>query len=133
MVTCYLGIGSNLGDRRGNIRKSVKKINSLKGTKIIKLSRMIETNPVGGPKKQRKFLNAALKIETSLTPFNLLKNLKKIERELGRTKTVRWGPRTIDLDILFYSGSSVNTKSLLIPHPRVFQRDFVIRPLLEIL
>jgi 2-amino-4-hydroxy-6-hydroxymethyldihydropteridine diphosphokinase len=133
MVTCYLGIGSNLGDRRGNIRLSIKKINSLKGTKIIKLSRMIETNPVGGPKKQRKFLNAALKIKTSLTPFNLLKNLKKIELELGRTKTVRWGPRTIDLDILFYSGRAVNAKNLLIPHPRIFQRDFVIRPLLEIL
>lgn len=133
MVTCYLGIGSNLGDRRGNIRLSIKKINSLKGTKIIKLSRMIETNPVGGPKKQRKFLNAALKIKTSLTPFNLLKNLKKIEQDLGRTKTVRWGPRTIDLDILFYSGRAVNSKNLKIPHPRIFQRDFVIRPLLEIL
>lgn len=133
MVTCYIGIGSNLGDRQANIRKSVKKINSLKGTKIIKLSRIIETYPVGGPKKQRKFLNAALKIKTSLTPLNLLKNLKKIELELGRTKSLRWGPRAIDLDILFYSGKSVNTKSLLIPHPRIFQRDFVIRPLLEIL
>lgn len=133
MITCYIGIGSNLGDRQANIRKSVKKINSLKGTKIIKLSRIIETYPVGGPKKQRKFLNAALKIKTSLTPFNLLKNLKKIERELGRAKSLRWGPRTIDLDILFYSGRSVNTKSLLIPHPMIFQRDFVIRPLLEIL
>lgn len=133
MVTCYLGIGSNLGDRRGNIRLSIKKINSLKGTKIIKLSRMIETKPVGGPKKQRKFLNAALKIKTNLTPFNLLKNLKKIELELGRTKTLRWGPRTIDLDILFYGGRAINSKILKIPHPRIFQRDFVIRPLLEIL
>jgi 2-amino-4-hydroxy-6-hydroxymethyldihydropteridine diphosphokinase len=133
MQTCYLGLGSNLGDRRKNIKSAVKKINALKGTKTIKLSRIIETKPVGGPKGQPKFLNAALKIRTALTPLNLLRNLKKIEKELGRTDTVRWGPRTIDLDILFYADTILNTKELKIPHPMVFERDFVLRPLSEII
>ncbi|MCX5703328.1 MAG: 2-amino-4-hydroxy-6-hydroxymethyldihydropteridine diphosphokinase [Candidatus Omnitrophica bacterium] len=133
MVVCYLGIGSNLGARRLNIRLAIKKINSLKDTKVIKISRIIETNPVGGPPKQAKFLNAALKIKTSLAPAALLKKLKLIEGELGRTKTVRYGPRTMDLDILFYGDRVVNTKTLKIPHPKVFEREFVIRPLLEVI
>jgi len=133
MVTCYLGIGSNLGNRRKNIELSVKRINALRGIRVIKLSKIIETEPVGGPRNQPKFLNAALKINTSLIPSVLLKNLKTIECELGRTKTVRWGPRTIDLDILFYGDKIINTKNLKIPHPKVFERKFVIEPLLEVI
>lgn len=133
MVTSYLGIGSNLGNRLKNIELAVKKINSLKNTRILKLSRIIETKAVGGPSRQPKFLNAALKIKTNLTPAVLLKNLKKIEQELGRVKSVRWGPRMIDLDILFYGDRIVNNKNLQIPHPRIFEREFVIKPLLEII
>jgi len=133
MVICYLGIGSNLGNRRKNIESAVKTINSLKKTKALKLSRIIETNAVGGPRYQPKFLNAALKISTGLSPLVLLKNLKQIELELGRIKTVRWGPRIIDLDILFYGDKVVNTEELKIPHPRVFERSFVLKPLSEII
>ena len=100
MVVCYLGIGSNAGDRRKNIRLALRKINQLKRTKVIKVSEIMETEPVGGPTGQGKFLNAAVKIKTNFPPLILLKELKKIEKEIGREKTVRYGPRTIDLDIL---------------------------------
>jgi len=133
MATCYLGIGSNLGDRTKFIRLAIKKINALKETKVIKVSKIIETKPVGGLRNQGTFLNAALKIKTNLSPYILLKKLKKIEKELGRKKSVRWGPRTIDLDILFYGDKIINRKDLNIPHPKVFERDFVIKPLLEII
>jgi 2-amino-4-hydroxy-6-hydroxymethyldihydropteridine diphosphokinase len=122
-----------LGDRQKNIRLAVKKINALKGARVIKLSKIIETEPVGGPRGQNKFLNAALKISTNLSPLLLLKNLKRIEKKLGRVKTVRYGPRIIDLDILFYGNRIVNRKDLKIPHPRLFEREFVIKPLLEII
>jgi len=133
MAICYLGIGSNLGNRKKNINSAIKKIGALNKTKVIKLSKIIETEPVGGPGNQPKFLNAALKIRTELSPLKLLKNLKKIEKELGRTKTIRYGPRIIDLDILFYADKIINRKDLKIPHPKIFEREFVIRPLLEVI
>lgn len=133
MVTCYLGIGSNLGERRKNISSAIKKIKALKDTKVIKISSLIETEPVGGPAGQPKFLNGALKIKTNLPPLTLLKGIKKIEKELGRDKTVRYGPRVIDLDILLYADKIIKTKTLTIPHPKMFIRDFVIRPLSEII
>jgi 2-amino-4-hydroxy-6-hydroxymethyldihydropteridine diphosphokinase len=133
MVTCYLGIGSNLGDRRKNIKLAIKEINALKNTKVIKASRIIETLPVGGPCGQAKFLNAALKIKTDILPLSLLKKLKTIEKKLGREPSVRNGPRTIDLDILFYADRIINTKALKIPHPRVFEREFVLRPLSQVI
>lgn len=133
MVTCYLSIGSNLGDRKKNIRLAIKKINALKNTKVLKVSKLIETQPVDGPHNQGRFLNGALKIKTEFSPLILLKNLKKIEKELGRTKTVRYGPRTIDLDILFYGVKIINRKNLKIPHPEAFKRDFVMKPLWEVM
>lgn len=133
MAICYLGIGSNLGNRRKYIRAAVKKISALKETKVIKLSVVIETKPSGGPAGQGKFLNAALKIKTDLPPLTLLKQLKHIEKTLGRKKTLRWGPRIIDLDILFYGDKIINRKNLQIPHPRIFEREFVIKPLLQVL
>ena len=106
----------------------------MKETKIIKTSKLIETKPLGGPRYQPKFLNAALKITTNLPALILLKKLKKIEQELGRPKKhIRFGPRTIDLDILFYADKVIKTRSLIIPHRRVFKREFVIKPLLELL
>jgi 2-amino-4-hydroxy-6-hydroxymethyldihydropteridine diphosphokinase len=133
MTICYLGLGSNLGDRRNNIKQAVRKIGILKNTRVLKQSSFIQTNPVGGPVAQPKFLNVALKIKTGLSPFNLLKALKNIEKQLGRLKSVKNGPRNIDLDILLYGDKVVNQKRLMIPHPRMFERDFVIRPLAEVL
>lgn len=133
-VICYLGIGSNLGNRHKNIKTAVEKINRLKETKIIKISGIRQTNPVGGVSGQRKFLNAVLKIKTNLAPLALLKNLQKIERQLGRPKNhIHLGPRTIDLDILFYGNEVIKTANLNVPHPRIFERDFVAKPLLEII
>lgn len=131
MVTSYLGLGSNLEDRHINIKSAVKKIGELKETQVIKLSKIIETKPLGGPPGQGKFLNAVLKIRTSLSPVTLLKELKKIEKSLGRKKCFRFGPRKIDLDILLFGGKIINTKGLTVPHPRMFEREFVLRPLLE--
>lgn len=134
MAVCYLGIGSNLGNRRQNIRLAIGKIDQLEATKVIKISRLHETEPVGGPKAQGKFLNAALKIKTKFSPSRLLKKLKAIERQLGRNGCyLHYGPRTIDLDMLFYADKFINRENLKIPHPKVFEREFVMRPLLEIL
>jgi len=133
MTVCFLGIGSNLGNRYKNIKLALGKINRLKDTQILKSSRIIESEPVGGPPGQGKFLNAVLKMRTALLPSALLKKLKNIEKELGRKKTVCFGARTIDLDILLYGDQVIKNKKLEIPHPRMFARDFVIKPLLELL
>ncbi len=133
MVICYLGVGSNLGNRRKNIEEAIKNIKALKQTKVLKVSPFIQTKPVGGPADQPDFLNAALKIQTKISPLNLLKKLKTIEKTLGRVKTVRNGPRIIDLDILFYGNKIMQSKVLTIPHPRMFAREFVLRPLAEVI
>jgi len=132
MVVCYLGLGSNLGNRRKNIKKALDHLAKTRGIKIEKTSRIYETKAIGGP-LQGKFLNAAIKIKTSLTPHLLLKTVKNIEKDLGRRRTVRWGPREIDLDILLYGNKIIKRKNLIIPHPRMFSREFVLRPLREII
>ena len=133
MVICYLGVGSNLGNRRKNIKSAVKLIKTLKDTKIIKASKLLESSPCGGPAGQANYLNAALSISTNFSPLSLLKKLKKIENKLGRISTVRFGARVMDLDILLYGDKLFRNKVLTIPHPRMFDRDFVIKPLLEVL
>ena len=133
MVICYLGVGSNLGNRRKNIKLAVKKIRALRDTRVIKQSKLFRFLPCGGPAGQPDFLNAALKIQTNFSPPSLLKKLKKIENELGRVSAVRFGPRVIDLDILLYGTRIVRNKNLIVPHPRMFGRDFVIQPLTEVL
>ncbi|MFA4989488.1 MAG: 2-amino-4-hydroxy-6-hydroxymethyldihydropteridine diphosphokinase [Candidatus Omnitrophota bacterium] len=133
MEICYLGVGANMGNRRLQIKQAVKKVNLLQNTKVLKRSALIQTEPVGGPPGQPKFLNAALKIQTGLTPLKLLRALKTIEKELGRKKSVRNAPRTIDLDILLYGERVIREKKLLVPHPRMFVRDFVSGPLLKII
>jgi 2-amino-4-hydroxy-6-hydroxymethyldihydropteridine diphosphokinase len=125
-------MGSNLGNRRGNIKKALDYLGKTKGIKIKKCSPIYETEPMGGP-PQDKFLNAAIKIKTSFSPHSLLRILKKIEKVMGRKSTVRFGPRVIDLDILLYADKIINRKDLVIPHPRMFAREFVLRPLREII
>ncbi len=133
MVICYIGVGTNLGNRRKNIELAFKKINALKDTRIMKESGFFDFPPIGGPAGQRNYLNAAIKIQTNFSPLNLLRKLKEIEKELGRAKTARFGPRIIDLDILLYGDRSIKSKILTIPHARLFSRDFVIEPLKEVL
>lgn len=131
MVTCYIGLGSNLGDRRQNIQSSIEKIGAIPDTEVAKVSSFIETLPVGGP-AQNNFLNAVIEIKTSLPAQSLLKELQAIESDLGRVRTVKDGPRTIDLDILFYDEKEVKEENLIIPHPRIREREFVLGPLREI-
>ena len=132
-VICYVALGSNLGDRRSNIINAIRMLSGLQKTKVLKQSKLITTDPVGGPSGQPKFLNAAVKIGTALSPKDLLKSLKIIEQDLGRKKRVRNGPREIDLDILFYGDKIIRAKGLKIPHPFIFKREFVIKPLIEVI
>ncbi len=131
MSDVFLGLGSNLGDRRGNI---VQALNRLKqcGISVERVSTIIETAPQGGP-PQSPYLNAVIKGQTDLRPELLLKTVKDIERELGRTPSVRNGPRIIDIDILLYDDIKINTDDLTIPHPRMKERSFVMIPLSEIM
>jgi len=131
MVICYLGIGSNLGDRRKYIQLAIEKIQSLSNTQLLKSASICESLPIG-PSGQGEYLNTAIKIKTSLSPKELLSNLKNIEKELGRKKSQCWGPRVIDIDILFYNSKVLNFKSLTIPHLLLHKRNFVLKPLVEI-
>ncbi len=128
-IVC-LGLGSNLGDRAKNIQDSLGLLNK-SGVKVLKVSTIIETDPVGGP-PQGFFLNAAVKAETDLSPRELLKVIHQIEALLGRVRGIKDGPRTIDIDILTYDDIRFNEPDLVIPHPRMNERDFVMRPLKEI-
>lgn len=127
MPLVFLGLGSNIGDRKSNIDKAIELLKD-EGIEIIKLSKIIETKPQGGP-PQPKFLNAAISIRTQLRPRALLRSLKKIEKKMGRSKGARFSPRIIDLDILFYGDLRLKTRNLEIPHPRIWERQFVLRPL----
>ena len=131
MVVCYIGLGSNVGDRQGFISAAIKKIRSLANTKVRTVSNTIESLPQGGP-PQGPYLNAVLQIETDLNPYILLRELQRIESELGRIRTVLNGPRTIDLDILTFGDLCINEVSLCIPHPRILEREFVLMPLRQI-
>lgn len=132
MAVCYIGIGSNLGNRNANIEEAISRLRKMQGVKVDKVSRIYQTRPIGGP-LQGKFLNGAIRLRTILKPFTLLKRLKKIEEDLGRRKTVKYGPRSVDLDILLYEDLVINKDKLRIPHPRMFGREFVLKPLSEII
>ncbi len=132
-MICYIGVGSNLGNRSGYIRKAIALLKEINDIKIRKISPVYETKPVGGPSGQGKFLNLALKVKTSLTPETLLSVLKKIETETGRhRRKMRWAAREIDLDILLCGRVIVDKKDLCIPHPRMQERFFVLKPLSDI-
>ena len=131
MVTAFIGIGSNLGDRLSNINKAIAYLESCQQVQLKKISKFIETLPSGGP-PQPRYINGVLKIKTSLSASLLLKLLQSIEKRLGRERRVRFGPRTIDLDILLYGDCVIEDEDLSIPHPRMFQRPFVMQPLKEI-
>ena len=130
MSTAYIGIGSNLGKREENCERAVNLLIK-KGLTVLKQSSMIETEP-WGVKDQPAFINLAVSIDTPLPPETLLNLVKEIETDLGRTETFRWGPRIIDLDILFYDDVVMEKPDMSIPHPHIKDRDFVLRPLAEI-
>jgi 2-amino-4-hydroxy-6-hydroxymethyldihydropteridine diphosphokinase len=132
MVVSYLGIGSNVGDRTGFVRASVAALEAHPEIEVEATSSLYETSPIGGP-PQRSFVNAVVRIRTSLDARGLLDAVKKIERQLGREPNeMRWGPRVADLDILTFDDEKIVEPDLEIPHPRLTQRRFVLVPLLEI-
>ena len=126
----YLALGSNLGDR-GAYLSLARELLEKQAVKIIRRSPIYDTPPIG-PQDQSNFLNQALEVKTIFSPFKLLEYTQSIERQLGRIRIRHWGPRTIDIDILFYEGENINTPILTIPHPHIHERAFVLRPLADI-
>jgi 2-amino-4-hydroxy-6-hydroxymethyldihydropteridine diphosphokinase len=127
----FIGLGSNLGDREAMIRIALDDLARMPGTKVLRASSLYDTEPVGD-EDQPKFLNAVAEIDTELTARQLLWNLLLIEKRLGRVRTHRYGPRTIDLDLLMYGHLIIDEPDLTVPHPEMTKRSFVLVPLLEI-
>ena len=128
MTRAYIGLGANLGDREATMRRAI----DLLGDEVVAVSTFRETDPVGYA-DQPRFLNAAVALETALTPWELLDRLLAVERELGRTRDgPRYGPRTIDLDLLLYGEEIVDESGLRVPHPRLAERRFALEPLFEL-
>lgn len=129
--TAYIAMGSNMGDREKYINDAVRKLGSLRGCTVKYVSELIVTPPYGVT-EQEDFLNGCLELETLLTPGELLEELNRIEAEAGRERLLRWGPRTLDLDIIFYDDEIVQEKNLCIPHVEMHKRKFVLEPLSQI-
>jgi len=127
----YIGVGSNLGDKIHHCEKAISAILKIDRHKLLAKSSLFKTQPIGYT-SQDWFVNGVIKIETDLEAHELLQTLKTIESQLGRIETFRWGPRTIDLDILFFDDVEIHTEDLQIPHPLIQDRQFVLIPLAEI-
>jgi 2-amino-4-hydroxy-6-hydroxymethyldihydropteridine diphosphokinase len=127
----YIGIGSNVGNKAYQCERAISEILKVDRHKLLAKSSFFKTQPIGYT-SQDWFVNGVIKIETNLEPLDLLQVLKTIESHLGRTETFRWGPRTIDLDILIFDDREMKTEDLQIPHPLLHERQFVLIPLVEI-
>ena len=130
-MKAFVGLGSNLGERETLIRLALDDLARLSGTRVVRVSSLYDTEPVG-VEEQPHFLNAVAQLETQLTPHQLLWNLMLIERRLGRVRTQRWGPRTLDLDLLLYEDLVLDDDDLVVPHPELPKRSFVLVPLVEL-
>lgn len=130
-MKAYLGIGTNIGERFKNIQDAIDSMNLLPLTKVTDVSNIYETDPVGYD-NQDDFLNIVVEVETELNPDNLLGAALGIEAGLGRIRTIKNGPRIIDIDLLLYENESSDTKTLTLPHPRMMERNFVLKPLLDL-
>ena len=131
-VIAYIALGANLGDRAGNIAAALEKLQQTPQVKLTKVSALIENPAVGGPSDSPPFLNAAAEIVTSLSARAILDRLLEIEREIGRIRREKWGPRSIDLDLLLYGDEIIDEPGLTVPHPLMHQRLFVLEPLAQI-
>ncbi|ANZ34179.1 2-amino-4-hydroxy-6-hydroxymethyldihydropteridine pyrophosphokinase [Staphylococcus carnosus] len=131
MTKVYLGLGSNVGDREHQLKEALRLLDAQQGIKVTRVSSLYETAPVGYV-DQPDFLNLCAEIETDLTPQAVLKNGLDIEQQLHRVRKERWGPRTLDIDILLYGNKIIEDQDLSIPHPRMAERAFVLIPLQEI-
>jgi 2-amino-4-hydroxy-6-hydroxymethyldihydropteridine diphosphokinase len=131
-ILAYIALGANLGDRARNIQAALHLLESLPGIRVTKVSSLLENPAVGGPADSPPFLNAVAQIETTLEPRQLLQRLLDIEHELGRERNLKWEPRQIDLDLLLFGEVVISQPHLVIPHPRMHERRFVLEPLAEI-
>ncbi len=130
--TAFIGLGSNVGDRRALIEGAAERLRKAPLVLDVRLSSLYETHPVGGPPGQGMYLNAAARVETGLQARGLLSLLMATEHELGRQRHEHWGPRTIDLDLLLFDDEVIETSDLVVPHPRMHERWFVLAPLAEL-
>ena len=130
--TAFISLGSNIGNRYDNLASAIKRLTSYSGIHLVNYSSIYETDPIGY-EDQDLFLNMVIEIQTALSPIDLLELCLEIELELGRKREIKWGPRTIDLDILTFNQENIESEKLIVPHPRMFERAFVIIPLLEII
>ncbi|WP_408954963.1 2-amino-4-hydroxy-6-hydroxymethyldihydropteridine diphosphokinase [Natroniella sp. ANB-PHB2] len=131
MESVYLGLGTNLGDKEKNLKEAVELISNFPKTELIKVSKVYETEPWGYT-EQDKFLNLCLEVKTELAPYQLLAECQGVEKDLDRERKIRWGPRSIDVDILLYGDLALSDQKLTVPHPRIQERVFVLKPLAEL-
>jgi len=129
-VVAFLALGSNLGDRLANLQRAADLLGGIEGVEVRRSSRVYETEPVGPPQPQ--YLNAVLEVRTSLAPSALLTACLGVEDAMGRVRRERWGPRTVDVDVLTYGDQDIDEPDLTVPHPRMHERGFVLAPLLEL-
>jgi len=130
VTRAFVGLGSNLGDRRALLRAAVASLEG--GGDVAAVSDVYETDPVGGPEGQGPYLNLVVELATADTPRGLLERCRQLERAAGRERAVRWGPRTLDADVLWVDGPPVDEPDLVVPHPRLWERRFVLAPLAEL-
>jgi 2-amino-4-hydroxy-6-hydroxymethyldihydropteridine diphosphokinase len=126
-VRAFLGLGSNLGDRRAVLRRAVDALSD-----AVAVSPVYETEPVGGPPGQEPYLNLVVELDTACTPRELLELGRRLEAEAGRVRGERWGPRTLDVDVLLVGDQSIEEPDLVVPHPRMWERRFVVAPLADL-
>jgi 2-amino-4-hydroxy-6-hydroxymethyldihydropteridine diphosphokinase len=131
-VPAYIAVGSNLGDRALNILTAISKLFAVEGVTIKNISHMLDNPAVGGPTDAPNFLNGAIAVQTTLGSHNLLHHLLEIEKSMGRVRGKKWEPRVIDLDLLLYGEQIISSQELIIPHPLMHERLFVLQPLAQI-
>jgi 2-amino-4-hydroxy-6-hydroxymethyldihydropteridine diphosphokinase len=131
LVRAALGLGSNLGDRERHLDGAVATIAAMPGTTVVAVSRYVESDPVGGP-EQPDYLNAVVVVDTTCDPWELLAWARRCEDDAGRVREVRWGPRTLDVDVLAAGSAVVDSSELTLPHPRATERAFVMVPWAEV-
>ena len=129
-TTAYLALGANLGDRLENLQRAADALAATPGVRVVRSSRVYETEPVGP--EQPEYLNAVLEVETDLPPRELLRVCLAVEDDMGRVRAERWGPRPIDVDVLTYGAGTIDEPDLVVPHPRMHERGFVLVPLAEL-
>lgn len=131
-ILAYIALGSNLGDRAKYIADALDQLKHSEGVRVLAVSELLENPAVGGPENAPAFLNAAAELQTTLDPHALLYRLMEIEKNLGRRRRIKWEPRPIDLDLLLYGDQIIDSPALIVPHPLMQQRRFVLQPLAEI-